>query len=72
MKLFLQIFHFLISISLITVILLQIPEGGLGVILGGGGEIYHTKRGLERGLFFLTILLALLFTTSALVNFFLG
>lgn len=53
------------SIGLITAIILQ-PQGtGLGNAWGGGGETYHTRRGVERVLFIATIILAVLFAANA-------
>jgi preprotein translocase subunit SecG len=45
----------IISIILISVILLQSQGSGLGSTWGGGGESYHTKRGVEKVLLYLTI-----------------
>ncbi len=49
----------IIQISLATfltiAILLQAQGSGLGSTWGGGGETYHTRRGLEKVLFYLTI-----------------
>lgn len=58
----------LISILLIAVILMQAGSSQGGVFGGGGGGAYRTKRGLEKTLFRLTIVLAILFVvTSVLV-----
>lgn len=60
------------SLLLTVIILLQNREGGASGILGGegvGGSFY-TKRGLEKGLFYGTIILALIFFMSALASFF--
>lgn len=62
----LNIFQVIISILLITTILLQQRGGGLSPVLGGGGGSgYRTRRGLERMLFFATIILSILFLGSA-------
>ena len=57
-----------ISILLIITILLQQSGAGLGGALGGGdgSANYHTKRGFEKFLFYLTIIIAVLFVASAL------
>ena len=53
-----------ISISLIVVILIQKKGSGLGSVFGGGGgDAYRSKRGAEKILHYLTILLAFLFAT---------
>lgn len=51
----------LLSFLLIAAILLQVKGTGLGQAWGGGGEFYHSKRGLEKILFRATIILAFLF-----------
>jgi preprotein translocase subunit SecG len=57
----LQIAQIVISILLIIVILLQNRGAGLGSAFGGTGGVYLTKRGLEKKLFAVTIVLAVLF-----------
>jgi len=51
----------IVSILLIVAILLQSRGTGLGSAFGGSGGVYLTKRGLEKKLFILTIVLAVLF-----------
>ncbi|MDO8593118.1 MAG: preprotein translocase subunit SecG [bacterium] len=57
----LQIIQIVISIALMLAILLQNRGAGLSGIFGGGGNIYRAKRGLEKKLFTLTIVLGALF-----------
>lgn len=57
----LSIIQIIVSILLITVILLQQRGGGLSAVFGGGGEVYRTKRGLEKTIFAATIVLATAF-----------
>lgn len=58
----------LISLLLIATILLQAQGAGLGSTWGGGGESYHTKRGVEKTLFRTTIVLAVLFLVISLLT----
>lgn len=58
----------IISVILIATILLQAQGAGLGSTWGGGGESYHTKRGVERTLFIATIVLAVLFFVISLLT----
>jgi preprotein translocase subunit SecG len=44
----------------------RVRGGGLSATFGGEGNIYRTKRGLEKGIFLLTIALAVLFFAAAL------
>ena len=57
-----------VSLALIGTILLQAQGAGLGSTWGGGGESYHTKRGLEKTLFVATIVLAVLFLVISLLT----
>jgi preprotein translocase subunit SecG len=55
-------------VSLILIILLQVRGGGLGGIFGQPDAVYRTKRGLEKTMFQLTIVLAVLFIVIAIVS----
>ncbi|MFA5623325.1 MAG: preprotein translocase subunit SecG [Candidatus Dojkabacteria bacterium] len=58
----------LIVCTLVVVsILLQNRAEGLGKMFGGGGEVYRTKRGFERFLYYFTIFLTLLLVTISLI-----
>lgn len=56
------------AILLIVAILLQQRGVGLGSAFGGEGAIYRTKRGVEKGIFIATIVLAVIFFASALAS----
>ena len=47
-----------ISILLVIAILLQAPEGGLSPVFGGGGEMYRSRRHIEKFLVTATIILS--------------
>jgi preprotein translocase subunit SecG len=66
--LFLNITQIVLSAALILVILLQVRGGGLGGVFGQPDTVYRTRRGLEKALFQLTIVLAVLFIVIALVS----
>lgn len=57
----------ILSLALILAVLLQAKGGGLGSIFGAPGTVYRTKRGIEKTLFQLTIVLAALFLIISLV-----
>lgn len=42
---------------LIVTVLMQNRAEGLGKMFGGGGEVFRTKRGLEKVLYYTTIVL---------------
>ena len=58
----LNIAQILISITLVAVLLLQAKGSGFGSSLGGNtSSVFRTRRGVERTLFQLTIILAVVF-----------
>ena len=57
----LAIVQIIISVALISAILLQNKGTGLGSVFGGDGSVFRTRRGAEKGLFNLTIVLAVVF-----------
>ena len=59
-----------LAAALTACILLQRSAEGLGGALGGGdmGGMRHTRRGFEKFLFYMTIVIAVLFAASALVS----
>jgi len=65
-----KISQLVISLLLIMAILLQNRGTGLGGVFGGTGGGYLTKRGLEKKLFILTIILSVLFFLLSLAVFF--
>jgi len=63
-----------LSVLLIIAILLQRTGASLGGAFGADNfsSGFHTRRGLEKTLFFATIILGILFALSALVNLFIS
>ncbi|MCX6746501.1 MAG: preprotein translocase subunit SecG [Candidatus Parcubacteria bacterium] len=64
----LNILQIIISVLLIVCILIQQRGTGLSSAFGGEGNIYRTKRGLEKSLHIFTIFLAAIFLLTALLN----
>ncbi len=56
-----------IAIGLILSILFQVKGGGLGGIFGQADTVYRTRRGVEKTLFQLTIVLAVLFVVVSIL-----
>lgn len=54
------------SIFTVLLILLQQRGASLGAGLGGSGELYTTRRGLDKSLFNATIVFAVIFVLSIL------
>jgi len=57
-----------LALLLIGAILLQQRGTELGGAFGGESGIYHTRRGIEKFLFYLTIVLAFAFVIITVVN----
>lgn len=57
----------ILAVIITGAILLQAQGTGLGSSWGGGGETYHTKRGVEKVLFYLTIASVTLFTIVSIL-----
>lgn len=53
---------------LIAAVLLQQKGSGLGAAFGGSSNIYTTKRGIDKALFHLTIILSILFFGVGLIG----
>ena len=53
----LLIVQIVICAVLVVAVLLQNRAEGLGKMFGGGGEVFRTKRGLEKVLYYTTIVL---------------
>lgn len=58
----------IVSLALIGVVLMQGKGGGLGSIFGGSGDIYKTRRGLEKTLLQVTVVLGAAFLLISLLT----
>jgi preprotein translocase subunit SecG len=68
MENFLDIALIIVSISLILGILLQSKGGGLGGLVGGDtGGVFSARRGIEKTLFRITVVLSFIFFGLAVV-----
>jgi len=66
---YLQVVQIIISVCLIVAVLLQVKGQGLGGIFGGtDAGIYKTRRGAEKTLFNLTVVLVVLFFVFAMAS----
>jgi preprotein translocase subunit SecG len=62
----LQIIEIVLAVAIILATLLQVKGGGIGGIFGQADTVYRTKRGLEKWLFYATIVLVVLFVIVAI------
>lgn len=58
----------ILAILLIVSILMQHRGTGLGGAFGGEGNVYRSRRGAEKFLFYATIVLGTIFVLLALAN----
>lgn len=56
------------AVLMMVAILLQQRGASLGAGFGGSSELYTTRRGLDKNLFEVTIILAVIFVLSILVG----
>jgi len=69
---YLNVAEIIVSIVLIMLFLLQVRGGGLGGIFGSPDTVFRTRRGVERTLFRLTIVLLVMFITISIVSIRIG
>ncbi len=72
MLIYLTIAQMVLSVALVLILLLQVRGGGLGGIFGQPDTVYRTKRGVEKTLFQLTIVLVVLFLIISLLMLLVG
>jgi preprotein translocase subunit SecG len=61
MRTYFIIAQMILSVTLTVALLLQTKGGGLGGIFGQADTVYRTRRGMEKTLFQVTIVLVVLF-----------
>jgi preprotein translocase subunit SecG len=65
------IIQIVLSVVIITLILLQERSSGMSGLLGGSGEgYYQARRGMEKLIFYSTIVLAVIFVALAIYQLF--
>jgi len=64
------LFYTQIAVSIVLIVLIAIQQRGaaLGAGFGGGGEIYSTKRGAQKKIYYATIALATVFLVLGVLN----
>ena len=61
------IVQILLSLAMTALVLFQ-TKGGMGGLFGGEGSVFHRRRGVEKTLFRVTIVLSFVFFFSALAT----
>lgn len=64
---YLAITQILVAAALIVTILFQLRGGGIGGIFGQSESVYRTRRGIEKTLLNLTIILTIIFIVLAVL-----
>lgn len=65
------IIQIILSVLIIVLILLQERSSGMSGLLGGdGGGYYQARRGMEKTIFYATIILSIAFVVLALYQLF--
>jgi len=67
MQTYLIVAQIVLSAALVLAVLFQVRGGGLGGIFGQADTVYRTRRGVEKTLFQITIILIVLFVTVSLL-----
>jgi preprotein translocase subunit SecG len=70
MKNFLLILNIIFSVLIVIFILIQGRGAGLGSAWGGGGEMFQTRRGMEKIILWLTTVFIVIFLAVSLINLF--
>jgi preprotein translocase subunit SecG len=68
MRFYLNVSQIVLAVALIAVVLFQVRGGGLGGIFGQPTTVYRTRRGVEKLLFQLTIVLVVAFLVIAVLT----
>jgi len=68
MQTYLNVAQIVLSVALILIILFQVRGGGLGGIFGQPDTVYRTRRGVEKILFQLTIVLVVVFLVISVLT----
>ncbi len=65
---YLNVIQIIISIALIALAVMQSKSAGLGRMFGSDSSIYRTRRGVEKTIYNLTIILAVAFFVISLIS----
>lgn len=64
------LFYSQIVVSVMVIVLIAIQQRGtaMGSVFGGGGEFYSSRRGIQKKLFYATIVLSGIFIVISVLN----
>lgn len=64
------LFYLQIAVSIILIVLISIQQRGaaLGAGFGGGGEVYSSRRGMQKKIYYATIAVTAIFLVLGVLN----
>lgn len=65
---YLQVIQIILAVALVITVLLQARGAGLGSVFGGTGTVFKTRRGIDRLLFRMTIVLIVAFSFISYIS----
>lgn len=68
MTVYLNIAQIIVSVALIILVTIQSKGGSISRMFGGEGLVFKTRRGVERTLFHLTIVLVVVFFVMSVLS----
>ncbi len=68
MRIAILVANIILSILIVIFILIQGKGAGLGSAWGGGGEVFQTRRGVEKLTLQITIALIVIFFVISVIN----
>jgi preprotein translocase subunit SecG len=68
LTIYLNIIQIIVSVALIALAVFQSKGAGLGRMFGGDSSVHHTRRGVDKTAFNLTIILAVVFFITSIIS----
>jgi preprotein translocase subunit SecG len=65
---YLNIIQIIVASALIALAVMQSQNAGLGRMFGGDSSVYRTRRGVEKTMHHVTIIMAVVFFITSLLN----
>ena len=65
---YLNVIQIIVCAGLIALAVMQSRESGMGRLFGGDSSIYRTRRGVEKTVFNLTIIISIVFFLTSLLT----
>jgi len=69
---YLNIIQIIVAVALMALVVMQSKEAGAARMFGGDSSIHRTRRGVEKTMYHLTIMMSAVFFVMARVNVLFG